>query len=107
MADNAPIDQNDVKGLIAASSVDGKTPVKVYADPTTHRLLVDSSGTGGVVYYTPTGNVDASNSTFGVTGEPSSVVSDGVVYFDGYGYTYSSLQITMTIPPSEYIKYTL
>lgn len=47
MASNAPIDENDVKGLIAASSSDGSTPVKLYADPTTHRLLVDASGATG------------------------------------------------------------
>lgn len=40
-------DANNVPTLIAASNVDGSTPVRVYADPTTHRLLVDlpSSGT--------------------------------------------------------------
>ncbi len=44
----APIDENSAKGLIAASSVDGKTPVKVYANPSTHRLLVEStSGVSG------------------------------------------------------------
>ncbi len=46
---NAPIDDNDVKGLIAASNTDGITPVKVYADPVTHRLLVDLAGGSGTV----------------------------------------------------------
>ncbi len=41
MAETAPIDANDVKGLMAASSADGKTPVRVWADPDSHRLLVD------------------------------------------------------------------
>jgi len=42
-------DQNFVPTLLAVSSVDGTTPVAVYADPTTHRLLVDlPSGTGTV-----------------------------------------------------------
>lgn len=40
-------DQNFVPTLIAVSSVDGKTPVVVYADPVTHRLLVDLSGAAG------------------------------------------------------------
>lgn len=40
-------DQNFVPTLIAVSSVDGKTPVLVYADPVTHRLLVDLSGSAG------------------------------------------------------------
>lgn len=45
---NASKDENSVPTLIAASSTDGKTPIRVYADPDTHRLLVDSAS-GGVV----------------------------------------------------------
>lgn len=45
MAD-AKRDSNYVTTLIAVSNVDGVTPVVLYADPTTHRLLVDSSGGG-------------------------------------------------------------
>jgi len=37
---NASKDENGVSTLIGASTADGKTPVRVYADPTTHRLLV-------------------------------------------------------------------
>lgn len=37
-------DANFVPTLIASSSVDGFTPVRVYADPTSHRLLVDLAG---------------------------------------------------------------
>jgi len=45
----APRDSNFVTTLLAVSSADGITPVTVYADPTTHRLLVDSaSGSGDV-----------------------------------------------------------
>jgi len=44
--ENAERDQNRVTTLIAVSSVDGVTPVKLYADPITHRLLVDVTGTG-------------------------------------------------------------
>lgn len=44
---NAYKDENGVPTLIASSSADGKTPVRVYADPDTHRLLVNS--TAGVV----------------------------------------------------------
>lgn len=47
MAD-ASRDSNFVPTLLAASSADGVTPVKVYANPTTHRLLVDlGSGVDG------------------------------------------------------------
>lgn len=44
--ENAERDQNRVTTLIAVSSVDGITPVKLYADPVTHRLLVDVTGPG-------------------------------------------------------------
>lgn len=42
-------DQNFVTTLLAVSNVDGRTPVPIYGDPITHRLLVDTvafSGTG-------------------------------------------------------------
>src|SRR3990167_8162159 len=41
---NAPRDDNSIPTLLAVSNVDGVTPVVLWADPTTHRLLVDSSG---------------------------------------------------------------
>jgi len=44
--ENAERDQNRVTTLIAVSSADGITPVKLYADPVTHRLLVDVTGSG-------------------------------------------------------------
>lgn len=43
---NAKRDENSVPTLIGVSNVDGSTPVTVYADPTTHRLLIDMSGGG-------------------------------------------------------------
>lgn len=47
MAD-AKRDSNYVPTLIAVSNVDGITPVTLYADPVTHRLLVSAvSGAGG------------------------------------------------------------
>lgn len=39
-------DGNFVPTLLAVSSVDGVTPVTVYADPVTHRLLTDLTGGG-------------------------------------------------------------
>ncbi len=38
---NAYRDENNVPTLIASSSADGQTPIRVWADPATHRLLVD------------------------------------------------------------------
>ncbi len=55
-------DQNHVTTLLAASSVDGVTPVRVYANPTTHRLLVEA--------------------TTGVSG-PGSSTDEAVAVFDG------------------------
>ena len=40
-------DQNYVPSLLGVSNADGVTPVAIYADPTTHRLLVDLPGGGG------------------------------------------------------------
>lgn len=43
---DAKRDENFVPTLIGVSSADGITPVTVYVDPTTHRLLVDFTGVG-------------------------------------------------------------
>ena len=39
-------DTNSVATLLAVSNVDGVTPVTLYADPVTHRLLVQSAAAG-------------------------------------------------------------
>jgi len=45
---NAPRDNNQITTLLAVSNADGITPVVLWADPTTHRLLVSSiSGASG------------------------------------------------------------
>lgn len=46
-SENAKRDQNNVPTLLAASSTDGVSTVRLYADPTSHRLLVNSTGGGG------------------------------------------------------------
>lgn len=46
----APRDQNFVPTLLAVSNVDGITPVVVYADPITHRLLTDTGGSSSTNY---------------------------------------------------------
>lgn len=51
-----------------------------------------------------TGTVDGSTVAFTFGGEPKWVVADGITYYDGAGYTYSSGTVTMTIPPSQYIR---
>lgn len=44
----APRDENRVPALLATSSADGITPVAIYADPSTHRLLVANAVSTGV-----------------------------------------------------------
>lgn len=76
---NASKDENGVSTLIAASSADGKTPVRVYADPDTHRLLVQGEpGATG-----PTGPTGATGPTVGATGEFTSADDKTVVVVDG------------------------
>jgi hypothetical protein len=41
---NSKRDENFVTSLLGVSSSDGKTPVVLWADETTHRLLVDITG---------------------------------------------------------------
>jgi hypothetical protein len=45
---NAPRDKNFIPALLGTSSTDGQTPIPIFADPTTHRLLVDLAG-GNVI----------------------------------------------------------
>lgn len=61
------------------------------------------SGSGATIE-TPTGAVNSSNQTFTVSAEPQYVIADGVTYFDGAGYTYAALSITMDTAPSQYIR---
>jgi len=37
-------DQNSIPSVLGVSNADGVTPIVVWVDPTTHRLLVSSSG---------------------------------------------------------------
>lgn len=69
----------------------------------TFNFQTPGGGSGGS-WQEPMGTVNGSNAVFTVTGEPSEVVSDGLTYFDGNGYTYNALEITMDIPPSSYIR---
>ena len=61
-------------------------------------------GGGGSSISTPTGTVNGSNTSFTASATPLFVVSDGIVYFESFGYSLSGLAITMSIPPSQYIR---
>ncbi len=78
MAD-AHFDSNHVPTLLAASSTDGTTPIQVYADPTTHRLLVDAtSGVVGPVSSTD-GAIALWDGTTGLTIKDSNLIPGGTV----------------------------
>lgn len=63
MADQSQaIDVNERGSLTAVSNADGKTIVRLWADPATHRLLTQSSGGSGTVTEVDTGT--------GLTGGP-------------------------------------
>lgn len=47
MADTAPRDPNRIPALLATSSVDGVSTIKVYVNPTTHRLLTENAVLSG------------------------------------------------------------
>lgn len=71
---NAERDQNNVPTLLGVSGTDGVTPVTVYANPVTHRLLVDSTGGGG------TGTVTEVDTGTGLTGGP--ITTTGTIALD-------------------------
>lgn len=54
---------------------------------------------------TPTGLVNASNTSYVVLSRPSSVIADGITYYEGFGYSYAALNIVLDVPPSQYIRY--
>lgn len=75
--DIASRDQNNVPSLLGVSSGDGVSTVKLYADPTSHRLLVSSGGAGPTNgYQVPIGTVDGTNQTFTFTAAPNVIVVD-------------------------------
>lgn len=58
---NAFRDQNSVPTLLGVSMIDGVTPVPIWADPVTHRLLVDGAGGGGSTPGGVTGSIQWNN----------------------------------------------
>ena len=96
-------DQSSVATLIAVSSSDGVSIVRLWADPITHRLLVDNAGgSSGITLLPATGTVNGLNASFTFTQEPTVIVSDGATYRVGHGWTWNAgtLTATMSVPPS-------
>lgn len=85
--DNAKRDENFVPTLLGVSNVDGATPVPIYADPITHRLLVDLPGGSGSVTSV---SVVSANGFAGTVATPTSTPAitlsttvTGILYGDG------------------------
>lgn len=79
------------------------TNISITANKNGQKVI--SSTSGGSSPLIPSGTVNGVNQTFGVISQPSSVVADGITYYEGFGYSYSSLQITLSSPPAQYIRY--
>ncbi len=62
------------------------------------------TGSGSVTVEIPTGTVNSANVNFTVTQEPKWIVSDGITYFENFGYSRSGLNITMDTPPTLYLR---
>ena len=113
MAPTAPRDSNYVTTLLAASNVDGVTPVVLWADPTTHRLLVmNTVGSTFADGEIPTGTINGVNAVFTLAHTPAAasnplvVVQGQVQNFSAPGaidYTIAVATITFnagSIPPN-------
>ncbi len=79
--ETAPRDENQIPALLGTDASTGNTTVKIYANPTTHRLLVESA-TGGV-----TGPVSSTDNAIvrwdGVTGL---LLQNSLVIIDDSGH---------------------
>lgn len=107
MADRASRDPNVVTTLLAVSLVDGISPVVLWADPITHRLLVSTVGSS-VTNLPATGAVNGINAAFVFTQKPSFIVSDHAWYAPtnasgttNWTWNAGTLTATMTQPPIE------
>lgn len=97
-------DENDVTTLLGVSSSDGITPVTLYANPTTHRLLV-SVNDALTTNETPSGAIDGTNPTYTLVASPVAgtlqLYHNGVRMTEGAGndFTLSGSTITMNFNP--------
>lgn len=79
--EQAKRDDNQVTSLLGVSNADGSSTVAIYADPSTHRLLISGVGTTGPTGPTgatgPAGGVVLSNQAYtaGATGAVASVAT--------------------------------
>jgi len=69
-------------------------------------ITFESTGGGGsgVNVETPPESPNGVITVFTVSAEPKWVVADGITYYEGAGYSYAALEITMDVPPSASIR---
>jgi hypothetical protein len=75
---------------------------------TNGRVTVTSASSGVSTWSTPVEPVAADGSTLVFTvgaSAPTDVVSDGIMLYEGAGYTYAGGQITLTNGPTQFIRY--
>jgi len=92
-------DGNFVTTLLAVSSTGGTTPVAVYADPTTHRLLVDSSGGSATTFQTDTFTATNNQTLFAASQTNTYTVGlylNGLLQTPTEDYTTSGTGATLT-----------
>lgn len=96
------------KGIISNLNLKGGTNMAIaYSQVNGQDTLTfnaSGGGPGGLTVETPPEAPNAVITAFTVSAEPQWVVADGTTYFDGQGYTYAALQVTMDIPPSATIR---
>lgn len=66
-------------------------------------ITFDTSGSG-VTVETPPETANGFLTVFTVTARPKWVVSDGTTYYEGAGYSYAALHVTMDQPPVSFIR---
>jgi len=114
----AEIDVNSRQSLTATSNVDGSSIVRLYADPVTHRLLVDIVGGGGTgTWYAVSGTIDGVNPTFTLPVTPTSdfvLVLGGQTQIltkwytvSGNTITYQAGYIPIGIPTDEHMAFVI
>lgn len=63
-----------------------------------------SVSSSGLAFETPSGTINGVNTTFTVVHTPSYIVIDGVSYFENDGYTRIGLNLTVSVPPTGFIR---
>jgi len=100
MAEVSKIDENSRGSLTAVSNIDPNAIVKLYADPVTHRLLVDGSAGGGTqrFIFVTVGDADADYPVADYANVGAAInqayadlpSTGGVIFVNGGDYTYTT-----------------